>query len=64
LLFLPWKNVAKKNDLPLYYFEKLPKENNRPLSEKSPNLVTLVNARPASRSRSHYALQKPVEKPG
>jgi hypothetical protein len=29
---------------PFCHFQKIPKENNRPISEKSPNLVTLVTA--------------------
>jgi hypothetical protein len=28
-------------------FQKLPKANNRPLGENSPNLVTLLNTNPA-----------------
>jgi hypothetical protein len=39
---VPWKKVAQKCALLLQFFKPLPKVNNHPLGENSPNLVTLV----------------------
>jgi hypothetical protein len=36
-----WKKLAKKCGGFLSFFKKLPKANNRPFGENSPNLVTL-----------------------
>jgi hypothetical protein len=36
-----WKTVAKVFGLLFFFFNKLPKENNRPIGENSPDLVTL-----------------------
>jgi hypothetical protein len=39
-----WDNVVQKLLLLLYFQAKLPKVNNRPTGENSPNLVTLLTS--------------------
>jgi hypothetical protein len=40
--WLHWRKVVHKFALFLTFSKKLPNENNHPISENSPNLVTLV----------------------
>jgi hypothetical protein len=49
---LPWIKVEKNFGLLLYFSKNLHKENNRPIGENSPNLVTLFGTIGATGVRS------------
>jgi hypothetical protein len=45
LVFLVWKHTIWQPRILLWFSKELPEENNRPMGENSPNLVTLLESK-------------------